>query len=115
MQGVQMQMGSMQVGSAQGMVGARSAMPMQQGMGGMGMMGMGAGMSSGMASNPGLGMGAASAPSTFVRAFLQGGRALRSCGSAVHLPHFAEKLGSTPTSSSSSKDNDPFGAFSIKK
>ena len=68
MQGVQMQMGSMQVGSAQGMAGARSAMPMQQGMG-VGMMGMGTTMSGGMVSNPGLGMGAASAPSTFVRVF----------------------------------------------
>jgi hypothetical protein len=32
----------------------------------------------------------------------------------THRLHFAEKLGSG-ASSSSSKDNDPFGAFSIKK
>jgi hypothetical protein len=33
----------------------------------------------------------------------------------IHRVPFAEKLGSASSSSSSSKDSDPFGAFSIKK
>ncbi len=69
MQGMQMQMGNMQMGGMQGM-GARSGLPVQQGMG-AGMMGtgmMGSGMSSGMVGTPGLGMVAASAPaSAFAR------------------------------------------------
>jgi hypothetical protein len=61
-----MQMGNMQLGGVQGM-GARSGLPVQQGMG-AGM--MGTGMSGGMVGTPGFGMGAAAAPaSAFARVF----------------------------------------------
>jgi serine/threonine protein kinase len=69
LQGMQMQMGNMNIGGMQGMTGMGFGIPMQQSIGG-GLMGMGSGMPSGMVGNVGQGMGAASVPSTFKRVLM---------------------------------------------